>query len=328
MLRLPWNFYSLLLFLCFLNTKRLHAETNTVIGEYVDAEIEEVHFFTGTWNQTLEWADFMKRPIMVYLKKSSHIEASKHLEEVVFQYPSLAKYLNKNYINLRMNLNELNGEGFSLATQYEVKDFPCLLFFSQKGLLLLKYEMQVERDLDLKVRFQQLIREAERRRQDSSPSEFNIMLVNSSDDTAIPAAFQYFLNAKAQYELGKREQDFLHNFAYTLKNFNESYHYVVEEYMQLHADLENDNYCRFVLDFADNIENQAFKTLVNQRSLFEQKLGKSRVEMCIKQTFRKEVLEAKYNKDSAAFKRCFELVKVLELENQKDFLQYLKKVYN
>lgn len=97
-------------------------------------EKEGIQFFKGTWSEALLAAKKQNKPIFLDIY-ASWCGPCKMLKRNTFADKNVATFYNKNFINLSLDGEE--GEGMELATKYQIKGYPSLLFFSSQGSVIL-----------------------------------------------------------------------------------------------------------------------------------------------------------------------------------------------
>jgi len=297
--------------------------TFSVLGKCCDGQEQQgIQFFVGTWSQVLEMAEVRKKPIFVHIY-TSYTPACRKMEKEVFKdYRSVNLYEGE-FINYKINLH--TKEGLDFREQFELpnpSDFPALLYFDQNGEFLTK-------ELGAK-----------------SLNEFldiGNQIVNSNDvdrNQKIAKTYMSYILHKTNYESGERKPNFLYQFAYQVKKFNDPYLQVVNQYLaQINSNkLFTKENAQFICDFADNIAQRPFQLLLNNKNKFINLLGRQVVEDKMKKAIRTAVVNSasEYNLQGNTpenFQNALSTITKCNLSDAKEYsflmeLLYAKKLRN
>ena len=89
-----------------------------------------IKFFSGSFDQALNKAKADKK--MVFLDAyASWCEPCKEMSKDTFGDKSVAKFFNKNFINVAMDMEK--GKGPEIAKRYPLNAYPTLLFIDAEG---------------------------------------------------------------------------------------------------------------------------------------------------------------------------------------------------
>lgn len=98
-------------------------------------ESTEIKFHEGNWKSALLQAK--KENKLIFLDaNTSWCGPCKKMEKYTFTNPDVAKYYNKHFINVKMNMEK--GEGRNIARKLNVRYYPSLFFINAKGEVALK----------------------------------------------------------------------------------------------------------------------------------------------------------------------------------------------
>lgn len=92
-------------------------------------------FFNGNWKQALNKAKAEKKIIFLDAY-ASWCGPCKVMARKTFRNSDVAKFYNKNFINIAMDMEK--GEGPTLARRYPLNAYPTLMFINAKGELVAK----------------------------------------------------------------------------------------------------------------------------------------------------------------------------------------------
>lgn len=90
----------------------------------------KIIFFEGTFDEAVKASAEQKKPIFMDAY-TSWCGWCKKLDRTTFSDKGVVEYLNTNFINLKVDME--NGQGPSLGKKYRVSGYPTLLFIDSKG---------------------------------------------------------------------------------------------------------------------------------------------------------------------------------------------------
>ncbi len=308
--------HRLILVLTFLLLSTSSVFSNCCNG----SEQQGIQFFVGTWDQVLEMAEVRKKPIFVHMY-TNYTPACRKMEKEIFKdYRSVNLY-NTEFINHKINLHTKEGmkfkERFNLPNT--TSQFPVLLYFDQTGSLLMKKlgEKSVNEFLDI-----------------------GNQIIHASDgqkNKTIAQPYMNYIIYKASYEEGERKPNFLHEYAYQAKKFNDNYLPMVNEYIAQLSDekLFTQKNAQFICDFSDDIHARPFEILLNNKHRFISVLGREIVENKMKEAIRTAVVNSAMAQESEPqnFQYALRTVTKCNLSDASEYtflmeLLYAKKLRN
>lgn len=171
----------------------------------------------------------------------------KMMTNQVFPNEQVSQFYNANFVNVKMDMEK--GEGLELARKFDVRAYPTLLFIDPSGAEIVHRTagfMAVEAFLGL-------------------------------GKTALDPS-KRLSSMDKKYQAGDRDPEFLFNYA-TAKSmtFDGSAGPIADEYLKTQTDWKTERNLKFVFDFADRVDSEAFKFLCKNRNLFAEKLGNEAV---------------------------------------------------
>ncbi len=103
-----------------------------LLAVFISASISysEVHFKDLAFKDALKEASKGHKIIMVDLY-TDWCGWCKRLDRDTYSDDNVGKYADENFVSLKMNAEQ--GEGIDLAKNYQVRGYPTILFFNEKG---------------------------------------------------------------------------------------------------------------------------------------------------------------------------------------------------
>lgn len=289
---------------CFVCTTTMHLFASTS-----HEEVEDLDFLIG-WEQACQMVDAMERPMFVYIYMDYKSECTQ-MSNQVFADQKVKDFYTGKFVNLKINLHTKTGT--YLKQKYQLREFPALLYFDQKKEL-------ITRDGGFKS-----INEFVRIGKYALQSNAHVPIAG-----VIPSLYTNYIEKKMQYDNGVRNIEFLYDLAYQLKKFNEPFLPIVREYIETEGveNLTKDRHLNFIYDFADDINNEAFDILLNQKQRYIDFFGEEMIDKRIKKTIRSAVIIAARYQNREAFEEIKETIDRANISNQKNFEFLMLTVYH
>jgi len=205
-----------------------------------------IQFEEGSWVEVQALAKETGKPIFVDAY-ASWCGPCKKMAKEVFPTKEVGDFMNKNYINYKLDMEK--GDGIAFSKRNNVKSYPTYLFFTPDGDL-------THRTLGFKL-----------------GEDF---LVDASDALNPDRSL---VSLATRYKVGERDKTFLMNYATALMNANMPFAKVAEQYIELldANELKDKNAQNFVYASANDINSKQFKILMDNRSLFNKTFGADKV---------------------------------------------------
>ena len=175
-------------------------------------------------------ASGLNMPIFLYIY-DSYSRSCADLERIVFTDPEVADLYNNKLACYKLSINSAEG----MKYYNYAKTRPALLYFNSNDEII-----RAETGFKDKDAFMQLA--------------FDALANNNTSKTKMDMSYANFLSSKNIYDNRVRDKEFLGNYIYDLKKFNEPYQQVVNEYIQLRDfELTSPDCAKLILDFSDDI---------------------------------------------------------------------------
>jgi len=265
---------------------------------------EGIQFFVGSWPQVLEMAELMKKPIFVYIYTSYSPECRK-MEKSVFTSTNIKSFHQDNYVNSKVLLNSAEGNDFRerFKLSHRPSEYPAILYFTVDGKLNDVYYGGKNNQELLSL----------------SEKALTTHQTTMVSQTSIPSIYTKYLDYQLQYRNGADSPDFLYDYAYELKKFNDPYQHIVDEYLSATTNLTTVKNLEFVYDFADDINSRAFNILVENKHYFKGLYDVDKINNRIKKAIRTSVITAATTHSQSEFKQALDVIKQTKLNNAKSF---------
>ncbi len=267
-----------------------------------------LEFFVGDWEMATNVATLIHKPLFVYVYTSYKPDCRK-MERDVFSNKQVVKYYDDAFVNLKVNLN--SEEGMEFKKKFNLPLGLTLLYFNEEGELLTDVRGYKSVSDLLALGKSAKIK-----------SETPI-------DANVPAMYIDYINLKMQYQNGVTEPDFLYDFCYELKHFNDPYKHVVEQYMgsEGFAYPTTIRNLQFIFDFADDIHSKPFDMLVRNKHHYSGYYSREVLDERIKGAVRKEVVTAATEKRYGDLKKALAVIDKVNIPNPNDFRLEMEALY-
>lgn len=172
----------------------------------------------------------------------------KWMDAEVFANPTVAKFFNNSFVNLKMDLED--GEGIDFANTYIAEAYPTFYFLSPEGELLHKALGAFDPQSLMAIAYDALRPESQ------------------------------LLTYQKNHESGKREADFLIDYAMLLKTLRlPDNGAVVRDYLSTQIDWSGELNSKFIFDNVGiNMDDELFEYLVTNPDQFYEHVGRSKVD--------------------------------------------------
>jgi thioredoxin-related protein len=235
------------------------------------------------------------------------------LMEREFQNPTLAKYFNAHFINVKVNMDEI--QGLPYDKKYDIIFLPTMLFVNREGSLIRKLDQVITaRDL-LAIGRQILLNPNVGDTQSFNlytsytPAPDSTFAQAKKEKQVLKDNIYYGDNEKIIYVIDQQEpvpSDILRKEAYfRMQLMDGSHHKAAHAYLDTQSDWLNESNARFLYDFLYTIKSKEFDFLIANRTHFEKLVGKANVQMTIKILVEKELSRGYPRPDFAQAKKLY-----------------------
>ena len=184
----------------------------------------------------------------------------KQMSAYVFPDPALGEYHNDNFINVKIDMEK--GDGIQLASKYNVRMYPTLLYIDHNGKVIRKRAGMLRADKLLEL------------------SKSVLRKQTNIDDL------------KAKYDAGERDLDLLANYAHGLKVKGEPYLAVTNEFLRQPNANKHYKYLETLYRLTPSLDASAFKHFKKNISQLNTKYGQSTIQQKLLTLHQKTVQKA------------------------------------
>lgn len=183
----------------------------------------------------------------------------KMMSKNVFTDKEVGDYYNANFINVKMDMEA--GEGIELASKYEVRAYPTLLFIDGDGALVHRA-----------VGYHEAAAFIELGKKAKDPSS-------------------RISGMKARFASGDRNPDFLKTYTETLYNAMDSgFGNAADAYLTTQSDWNTPDNLQFIFQYTESADSKLFDHLLKNKAAFEQNFGKEVVMGKVEQLIAQKVM--------------------------------------
>ncbi|MFM9948507.1 MAG: thioredoxin family protein [Saprospiraceae bacterium] len=183
----------------------------------------------------------------------------KMMSKNVFTDKEVGDYYNANFINVKMDMEK--GEGIDLASKYEVRAYPTLLFIDGDGAIVHRAVGYHE------------------------AAAFVELGKKAKDPTSRISGM------KARYASGDRDPVFLQTYTQTLYNAMDSgFGDAAASYLATQSDWNTQENVQFIFQYLETVDSKLFDHLLKNKAVFEQTFGKEVVMGKVEQLIAQKVL--------------------------------------
>ncbi len=210
---------------------------------------EGMTFHKGTWAAALETA--AKENKLVFLDAyTTWCGPCKKMTRETFTQAEVGAYYNKNFINVKMDMEK--GEGIGLAQKYSVMVYPTLLFISPDGAI-------VHRSAGYHT----------------TPQFLELGAIANDPSKRMSAMDD-------RYKGGDRDPDFLLNYAMTKFEVQDGSHEsIAEEYMNTQEDWSTEDNMKMIFNFVSSPDSKLFEYILDNKKAFYNVVGEAPVTQTI-----------------------------------------------
>jgi thioredoxin-related protein len=268
-----------------------------------DGYVNEIDFYESQ-NQVHSVASTFNMPILLYIY-DGYSQACADIERIVFADKEVANFYNNNLVCYKLNINSAEGmKYYSYA-----KSRPAFVYFNSQLEVIKSASGFKDKDS-----FLQLGKDA--------------IASNTLRDNPMDVKYTKFLSDKNTYDNFVRSKDFLGEYIYELKDFNEPYSNVLQEYTKLHDfSITSPDCAKLILDFAEDIHGDPFMILMNDKQHFVSMFGKQTVDQKINNAFRAAAVNAANDRSRHQLEDAIKLIPKAKLSDGTLLAYSLKALY-
>ena len=296
--------YTLLLLSFLLSNYAIAQTTNN----------EKIYTYDFGLSGVKEIASPQKKPIFAFIYTPTNSKDYKTMMNITFLDSKVIEFYNYTFVNTIVSTG--TKEGMEFVSAYNLTKYPVSLYIDSNGkLLALDYGTKTPEEI-------------------LSLGDEALSKYHAATDETLPivnTAYNVCNDRKLQYENGCRSASFLRDYARTLRDFNESYGYVLDDYLNsadFKSNASSGDNMQFIFDFADELNSKAFEILQKNKSLYVGVFGKGEVDTKILQAIRSEVITASISKNPNALDRALRYVNTTDIPNNREEVAKFKLLYH
>ena len=262
----------------------------------------KVNFIDGSLKQGIEQANLSGKKILFAATKSRQCGSCDVLACDIFNNPEVVGLLNKNFVNVNLNLDE--NDYFHLKGSQALGKTPTFLFFTSNGYLVDKVS-DIRDAKDLVEQADKILQRYQ-----------NIDLINLQQD-------------RDEYSIGRRDPDFLHDLAFKMKAAGLYYNAIVSDYFKTQTveQLQTQKNRTFIYEFSDNVENSAIDNFLIDLPYFKAGMSSEKANEHIKMAIRNSIAAAINDRDQTLFVKSKRIIEKAYLPQSESFLYYIQSEY-
>lgn len=209
---------------------------------FVNKINSQIVFFKGTFEEALVQAKKDKKQLFVDCY-TTWCGPCKMLDRNVFSNPELGKYVNENYIPLKLDMER---EGAPQSEAYQIGSYPTMLILDATG--------------------------AEKSRIIGYRDASQLMqMLNSRSSQATSEMVQIY---KQKYDGGQRDVEFLKNYINELSKANRSYEMPFNDYLEQKKDAFTKEELKWFFDISNYYNASSTRIIISEKSKIVDQVGK------------------------------------------------------
>ena len=297
----------LLTLLCGLNLLSQPLSQNEVRQNF------EFDFFTGTWDQIVELAQFSKKPIALFLYKS-YGNDYRHIRKLLFYNQELAELMQENFVNAAVIVDTPLGKKLFSKHEEQIEKASRL-----PGFLIYDVHTQINGYIPMPTDAEQL-------------EELALYKLNQSRSNYVPVNREVidYMDNKLRFENGVRNSDFLYDFAYQMRKFHDDPTHVIQLYLSSEGYLKNptsEKNLRFIYFFAESIHSVTFPQFLEHLALYAKPDKHDFLKDKLNDILLKSIYEAVINKNPNALQEILDIIPNMRFINPQDAKFRVKTKY-
>lgn len=204
-----------------------------------------IEFFHGTWQEALEKAEAEDKPIFVDAY-AVWCGPCKRMAKNVFTQKSVGDYYNKNFVNLKLDMEK--GEGLTFRKKYPVSAFPTLFYIDYDG----KVIQQVK----------------------GAQTVEKFIALGQSALSKIDRSSQY----ADKYEAGDRSPELIYDYIKALNQSGKSSAKIANDYFRGQKDITSEMNLKILTEAIVTADSRLFEMLTDNLKAAEAVVGKEKVQ--------------------------------------------------
>lgn len=219
----------------------------TIIFSFIiiSSQAQGIQFFEGTWQEALDKAKKEEKLLFVDAF-AQWCGPCKNMAKNVFTLPEVGEFFNKNFINLKLDMESPDGRAF--GDKYPVSAYPTLLFIDNKGKVVKKV--------------------VGGQKPDGLIEQGKDALKKNDTSTDL----------EKEYSEGKRDFDFMIKYVKALNNAGKPSQKIANDYLQSNPEISADQKLTFMFEAATEADSKMFEEVLKNKDQIIKLMGKGAFE--------------------------------------------------
>lgn len=317
----------------------------------ISAQTKFIYFQNSTlkWEGLMQLAESQGKLVFLYVYEPNSAVCSE-VEHRLFNHPKAIEYHNGYFVNYKLNGRDSSTK--ELINYFDIQKFPCFLYFNSQEKLLYKTYQSSPTAVYLESVYE-IITDNLFIEIDSNPVptkevipqpiyENESKILNESQPVAPNPPLQKvapkeikkqytdteFKELEEKYISRKISSDDLRAYLYALRERQQSYHTIVNQYLKMeNTRLKNVENRQFLYDFLETIENNVIHHFLEDVQHFKIAQGSPKINDRIKYAIQNSIRIAIKERDEVIFERAMEVIQKANLPFEDGFEFEVKMMY-
>lgn len=261
--------------------------------DYLAGQEYTIEFEDASWEEIIKIARKEKK--LIFLDAyATWCRPCKEMEYQTFTDPKVGKFYNKNFVNVRFDMEE-PGDGQFLSSLFEIKSYPSLVFVDpQTG--------------DMQYKVEGLL----------YPDDFLSLGKMASEE--IPKSIAY----KIEFEKGNRQETFLSKYVQNIEVLNLEIEEPILEYLRVLPEekLLDSYHSDLIINYVEDVSSREFVFFLEKKELFESLVGVQTYDFKIYITFLSELFSILGKENIAEIESLITMMIEAKIEDHEEIVNY------